>query len=53
MAGRTFLFCSHSLPDDYKCVCVCVCVRVRVSASYPLIGEERRGGDVNTFHLVK
>ena len=34
-------------------VCVCVCVCVRVSASYPLRGEERRGGDVNTFHLVK
>ena len=43
MAGRTFLFCSHSLPDDYKCVCVCVCACVRVSASYPLRGEERWG----------
>ena len=41
MAGRTFLFCPHSLPDDYKCVCVCV--RARVSASYPPRGEERWG----------
>ena len=37
MAGRTFLFCPHSLPGDYKRVYVCV------RASYPLWGEERWG----------